>query len=259
MIAPDPCVRVHLDGGAMLESPPGWPQLPAPEPGELMTAYIARAIFGDAFFHNVEQLCRESGSTFRLLRGLRPAHRTAAAWQAKYPRRVFTITSASASSELFELRELVYWRLVAALFDQLRSGELHAKGRRLDVVGGDANVPVELWGNPDMVWLHAGEFLPRQRQGRALPGSALWSFVELTLWPAAPSAKAGLQRRVTPKQRLTDALLARHRDGVDVTPGALLVKELKELAERTAGLNRPVSDATFRRALRAARQHPVNG
>jgi hypothetical protein len=258
MIATDPLVRVHLDGGAILVSPPGWPQLPAPETGELMTAYIARAIFGDPFFQNVEQLCREAGSTLPFLRALRPAHRTTAAWQMKHPRRVFTPTSTSAASELSQLRGLVYWRLIAALVDQLRSGELRAKGRRVDVVGDDTNVPVELWGNPDMVWLHVGEFLPQQRHGRAPPGPGLWSFVELTLWPVAPSAKPGLTR-ATRKQRLTDALLVLNRDGVDITSGAVQLKELKELAEKTAGLNRSVSDSTFTRALRAARHHPAKG
>jgi hypothetical protein len=255
MIATDPLVRVHLDHGAMLESPRGWPQLPAPEPGELMTAYIARAIFGNPFLGSVEQLCRESGFSFRRLLMLRPASCTTKAWQAKHSRRMFTITSASESSKLFELRELVYGRLVAALFDQLRSGELRAKGQRVDVVGGDPNVPAELWGNPDMLWLHIGEFRPQQRQGCAPPGTGLWSFVELTLWPAAPATKPPepRQKPAALKQLLADAVLALWNEGVDINSRAVSVKQLHTMARTKAGITRDSSESTFERALQDAR------
>jgi hypothetical protein len=259
-----PLLWVHLDFGEVLQSPIDWPRLPQPT-GEPMRAYMDRAIIGDRFFRAVEKRCTQAGLTPQRLGSIRPATYTLGWWEAKYPRRMLEFPWRAAFpqewlTELRQLREMIYWRLIAELCERLRADEFRAEGQRIDiVVEGRSSVPAVLWRNPDML-LRAlsGELCPEPRPMRhRSPGPQLPSFIELMLWPAAAPKKEPQRkqkRATTSRELLKNALVALREDGIDISTRAVHVDDLHKMAAERAGLKLGRSKSTFERALKDARE-----
>jgi hypothetical protein len=266
-----PLVRVELGAGVVLESPPEWPQLPAPTPGESIGAYIERAILGDSFFQELEKRCVRAGLGHRRVGLLRPETHTLEWWETICPDRRFALPWVVASpdewrTELRKARETVFWRLVVGMFELLRTGRIRAAGRRIDVVQGAPEVEADLWDNPDMALLRSGEFRPDQRWGHPAPSSQLPSYIDLSLsvGPAASDAPATPEpttaatppkKKPKPKQdKLKDALLALQQEGENIQ-SPVSIDKLHKRAEKKAGVT--ASKRTFERALHCARQPPL--
>jgi hypothetical protein len=256
-----PLLRVHLDAGEVLETPPDWPLLPPPTPGESAPAYMGRAILGDRFFQEVEKLCGQAGLARYRLRAVRPATCALVWWERKYPDRVLQLPWAAAfpdqrRSELSQLREPVYRRLVVELCERLRAGDFRAKGQRIDVVGGSPEVPGELWGNPDMILLPSGELRPQQRQGHPPPGVGLPTFVALTVWPPQPNSESprrgGGRRPKYDWDHVMDKLLERLRDDGIPEAGDGGQAELERFAARLFPADRCPTESVIREKVKEA-------
>jgi hypothetical protein len=256
-------LRVRLDRGEVLQSPIDWPQLPQPT-GEPMCAYMDRAIIGDRFFQAVEKRCTQAGLTPRRLGSMRPATHTLGWWETKYPHRMLEFQWRAAFpqewlTELRQLREMIYWRLIAELCERLLAGDFRAEGQRIDiVVEGRSSVPAVLWRNPDMLLRPlSAELCPEPRPMRhRSPGPQLPSFIELTLWPAVAPKKEPQRkqkRATTPRELLKNALIALREDGIDISSRAVHVDVLHKMADEKAGLKPRSGKSTFERALKEAR------
>jgi hypothetical protein len=178
----EPAIRIGhpvVDEGRLLlelVSPPGWPWLPPPEPGEPLAAYLERALLKDPFYLDV---CRKLGDGPRLrIAPFRPSL-TLAKWRERYPpkplRRTYTYPDA------------VLVRLLVALCDQLRAGEVELRGVRLSSLA-EERVPLALFRFEDMVLYpntsDGGQLRPEGRLPEGLP-----EYRELTLWPGELAAE----------------------------------------------------------------------
>jgi hypothetical protein len=176
--------------GRGLFLPAGW-RLTPPEPGEPISAYFDRAIYGHQLVWDIFALA--DGRKLALPKGLdsiRPAERTFEWWRKTYP---YSGRDKTLKESLeYDLARLV-WRLLVALFDQFRAGDqVVVEGRRMDVSTSEVElVKRGLWQNDFMVLRprhrRGGLFVPEAWQERQPPTTLTESYRELTLWPAKAS------------------------------------------------------------------------
>jgi hypothetical protein len=198
--------------GRGLFLPAGW-RLTPPEPGEPISGYFDRAIYDHQLVWNIFTLA--DGRELALPKGLdsiRPAERTFEWWRKTYP---YSGRDKTLKESLeYDLARLV-WRLVVALFDQFRAGDLVVKGRRMDVSTSEVeSVERGLWQNDFMVLRprhrRGGWFGPEVWEEHQPPTTLTESYCELTVWPAsklptlalvADQAPAGEQARTPAAER----------------------------------------------------------
>jgi hypothetical protein len=250
-----PLLRIHLDAGEVLESPPDWPQLPQPTPCEPIAAYMKRVITGDSFFQAIERLCAAVGLKALSVGGVRPAGRTLERWRDRYPKGDLSLSWAvfqeQRRAELIELRGQVWERLMATFFERLRAKDFDADGERIDLVLEDRSpVPAGLWGNPDMVLRPLlGVLRPEPRpEPHPPPGSQLPSFIKVKLSRAATAET----KSDSLQGRLTAALISLHEaQSLDIRPRVVRVDTLHQAVTKETGIS--ASKSIFEKALKDAR------
>lgn len=166
--------------GGPAASPAGWPPRVSPVPGENLAALLGRTI-ADPFLQFVTS--RTVGGALPSLNGRHPAELTFQWWNDRWPDR-----TDFAPPEYH--RDRVYWRLLAALFGQLRARDFVARFPHPDDPYLLQDVESEWWGHIHMAlrFAHDGwRLCPEPWHGTA-PPPGLPCFHALRLWPApAPS------------------------------------------------------------------------
>jgi hypothetical protein len=175
-----------------LVSPPGWPRLPPPKRGEKLAAYLERALLKDSFYLDVSRYFEEPRIT-----PFRPALMTLAKWCERYPPKPIRRGYSDRLASRTYYPNMVRDRLLVALCDQLRAGEVELRGVRLSSLAVE-RVPLALFRFEDIVLYpntsDGGQLRPEGRLPEGLP-----EYRELTLWPGAgaPVAASG---EVSPDQ-----------------------------------------------------------
>jgi hypothetical protein len=227
----DPAIRIKLpDFDEMgrpreITSPPGWPFPHRLEPDEPMAALFER-LRRDPF---VQEASQYFGCEPRL-RILCPSEMTLAKWKDRYPPKPIRRGYGKPKAERNYYPDAVLARLLVALCDQLRAGELVLRGFDLDLREERPIDPV-LYDLPHMLLdPGADEFRPEaERRGP--------HYCRLTLWPAPgdagrASAEAGAESEraaaADPSQSPTPPALA-------VAVEAAIREALREIYRERSG------------------------